>query len=109
MTPASSSIRLCVNTIRFLSVDMVREGELGASRAADGRRADGLRAVDALPPPQPDEPALVGSRPLRPVRRSRLGAALLAAASRRATISRSISSSGSDSGGARRRAIRRAT
>ena len=56
-----------------------REGELRASRAADGRGAHGLRAVDSLPSPQSEEPALVGSRPLRPLRGPWLGAALLAA------------------------------
>ena len=45
-------------------------GELRASRRADGRGADGLRAVDAAPPPRAGQPALAEPRPLRPVRRA---------------------------------------
>ena len=53
------------------------EGQLGPSRPAAGRRADGLRAVAAPPAPQPARPALAGPRPLRAVGRARLHAALL--------------------------------
>ncbi len=54
-------------------------GELGAPGRPDGRRADGLRPLDALPPPRADPPGLAGPRPLRPQRRPRQHAAVLAA------------------------------
>ena len=54
-------------------------GELGAPGRPDGRRADGLRPLDALPPPRPDPPGLARPRPLRPQRRPRQHAAVLAA------------------------------
>ena len=56
------------------------EGELRPSRAADGRRGDGLRAVDAPPEARSRRPALARSRSLRAVGRSRLDAALSPAA-----------------------------
>ena len=54
-------------------------GELRTPGRADGRRPDGVRALDALPPARPDPARLARSGPVRPVRRPRLDAALLAA------------------------------
>ena len=53
-------------------------GELRPPGCPDGRRADGLHALDPLPPPRPDAPGLARPRPLRPERRSRLDAPVLA-------------------------------
>src|SRR5690554_8103190 len=55
------------------------KGELRPPWPADGRRADGLRAVDALPEAQPGGPALAEPRSFHPLRRARLDAALRAA------------------------------
>src|SRR6187549_3965497 len=46
---------------------------------ADGRRANGVCRVDAIPPPRPDPPGLVWPRPLRAVERPRQHAAVLVA------------------------------
>ena len=54
-------------------------GELRASRRPDGRGADGVRALDAVPPPLPDEPGMARPGPLRAVGRACLDAPLLAA------------------------------
>ena len=54
------------------------EGELRPSGRPDGRGADGLHALDALPAPRPDPPGLAGPRPVRPERRPRLDAPVLA-------------------------------
>ena len=54
-------------------------GEQRPSGRADGRRADGLRALDALPAPRAHAPRLVRSRPVRAVGRSREHAPVLAA------------------------------
>ena len=54
------------------------EGELRPSGRPDGRRADGLHALDAVPPPRPDPPGLARPRPLRPERRPRVDAPVLA-------------------------------
>ena len=43
----------CIDTLRFLSVDMVQKANSGHPGPAARRRADGLRAVDALPEAQP--------------------------------------------------------
>ena len=51
---AESVDQLCINTLRFLSVDAVQKARQRPSGPADGRRADGVRAVDALPQAQPD-------------------------------------------------------
>ncbi len=56
------------------------EGELRPPRPADGRGRAGLRALDPVPAAQPGRPRLARPRPLRPLGRSRLDAALLAAA-----------------------------
>ena len=101
--------QLAVNTIRFLAVDAVRAGELGAPRPADGRRADGLRALDAASCAQSRRPALARPRPLRPLGRPRLDAALRAAPPDRLRPARSTSSSASASGAAARPAIPSAT
>ena len=53
-------------------------GELRTPRRPDGRRPDGVRALDAFPPTRPDAPCVAGSRPLRPVGRARLDAPLFA-------------------------------
>ena len=53
-------------------------GEVRPSRSADGRGADGVRPVDALPAPSPGRSGVARSRPVRPVRRPRLDAALRA-------------------------------
>ena len=41
--------QLCINTVRFLSVDAVEKANSGHPGLADGRGADGLCAVDAIP------------------------------------------------------------
>ena len=49
--PAKSAAaldELCINTLRFLSVDAVQKAEQRPSGAAAGRGADGLCALDAL-------------------------------------------------------------
>jgi hypothetical protein len=51
-------------------------GELGTSRCPDGCRADGVRPLDALPPPCPHPAGLAGARPVRPVRGPRQHAPL---------------------------------
>ena len=56
------------------------EGEVRPSRPADGHGDRGDGAVDALPQVRSRRTRLGGSRPLRPVGRPRLDAALLAAA-----------------------------
>ena len=68
-----------INALRVLSIDAVQTANSGHPGLAAGRRRDGLRPLDRVPEAQPAEPALAGPRPLRPLRRSRLGAALLAA------------------------------
>ena len=70
--------RLAIDTIRTLAIDAVPEGELRASRRADGHGADGLRALDAVPAPRAHAPGLAGSRPVRPVGGPREHAPLLA-------------------------------
>ena len=54
MTLATDLDQLAIDTIRTLSIDGVQKANSGPSGRADGRRADGLRAVDALPAPRPD-------------------------------------------------------
>ena len=76
---APSFDETCVNTIRFLAVDAVQEGQLRPSGHADGRGARGLRALDTPPRLRPARPALARSRPLRPLGRPRLHAAVRAA------------------------------
>jgi hypothetical protein len=56
------------------------ESELGPSRSAARRRADGVRAVDTLSSSQSEEPEVGESRSIPLVSRSRIDAALLAAA-----------------------------
>ena len=46
-------------------------GELRTPRRPDGRRPDGVRALDAFLRTRPDAPCVAGSRPLRPVGRAR--------------------------------------
>ena len=77
------STRLAINTIRFLAVDMVEKRAIRASRGAAGPGAARLSPLDALHAPQPGQPRLAEPRPLRPLLRPRLGAALLAPPSRR--------------------------
>ena len=59
------------------------EGEVGPPRHADGHGRHGLRSLDRVPAPRSECAALEQPRPLRPLRRPRLDAALLAAASDR--------------------------
>ncbi len=75
--------QLSINALRFLAVDAVAKGQLRPSRRAARLRADRLPAV-----PQADEarsvrPEVDRPRPLRPLERPRLGAALRRAASLR--------------------------
>ena len=95
----------CINTIRFLSVDAVQKAEQRPSGHAARRRADGLRAVDALAQAQSAQPALVRSRPLRALGRARLDAALQPAAPDRLRPVAGRHQAASASGAARRRAI----
>ena len=46
--------RLAIDTIRTLSIDGVQTGQLGPPRRPDGRGADGLHDLDAVPAPRPD-------------------------------------------------------
>ena len=79
MTLAGPTLdHLAIDTIRTLSIDGVQKANSGPPGRPDGRRADGLHALDALPPPRPVPPRLAGPRPLRPVGRPRLDAPLLA-------------------------------
>jgi hypothetical protein len=59
------------------------ERQLRPSRHAHGRRRHGLHALDKVPEVQPERSALVRPRPLHPLRRPRLDAALQPAASDR--------------------------
>ena len=72
MTVATDLDRLAIDTIRTLSIDAVQKANSGHPGRPDGRGADGLRPVDAVPAPRPDAPRLARSRPVRPVRRPRL-------------------------------------
>ena len=73
----------CVNTIRFLSVDMVEKANSGHPGLPMGAAPMAYVLWTRFLRAQSEEPALVGSRPLRPFRGPRLGAALLAAPSDR--------------------------
>ena len=59
--------RLAIDTIRTLSIDAVQKANSGHPGRADGHGPDGLRALDALPPPRPDASRLAEPRPLRAV------------------------------------------
>ena len=101
--------RSCVNTIRFSRGRRGREGELRASRACRWARrrwrtCSGRASCGTIR----RNPQLVGPRPLRAVRRARLGAAVRAAAPDRLRPDARPAASGSGSGAAGRRAIPRA-
>ena len=82
------------------------EGELGPPGRTDGRGADGLHAVDALPAPRPARSEVARSRSVRPERRPRQHAALLAPPPDRLRPPARRSSSSSASGAAGPRATR---
>ena len=75
--------RLCINTLRFLAVDMVQKASSGHPGMPLGRGAHRIRVDDALPPVQPCRSQLRRSRSLRAVSRARIGSALCGAAPRR--------------------------
>ena len=75
--------QLCINTIRFLSVDAVQKANSGHPGHAARRRADGVRPVDAHAQAQSAQPAVVRSRSLRALGRPRVDAALQPAAPHR--------------------------
>jgi len=47
----------CVDTLRFLSVDMVQKADSGHPGLPVGACADGVGAVEPLPAPRPGRPA----------------------------------------------------
>ena len=72
-----------INAIRFLSVDAVQKANSGPPRPAARRAPRWPTRCGRASQLQPAGPAVVRSRPLRPLRRPRLDAALLAAVSDR--------------------------
>ena len=70
--------RICVDTIRTLSMDAVQKANSGHPGDADGARADRLRPLHARHAPLAQRPGLAEPRSLRAERRPRVDAALLA-------------------------------
>ena len=80
MNETQSIDQKCINTIRTLSMDAVQAANSGHPGHADGPGAGGLLPLAELPPLRPRRPDLAQPRPLRPVGRPRLHAALFHAA-----------------------------
>ncbi len=74
---------LCINTIRILSADAVQNANSGHPGMPMGAAAMAYTLWTNFLKYNPKDPALVRSRPLRPLRRTRLDAALQPAASHR--------------------------
>ena len=66
-----------VHTIQMLSVDGVEKAKVGSPRHADGARGHRVRDLDAAPALRPERRQVARSRPLRPLVRARVDAALL--------------------------------
>jgi hypothetical protein len=58
MTPDPALDNECINTLRFLSVDAVQKADSGhpGMSMGDGRRSDGVCAVDPLPQTRSGQP-----------------------------------------------------
>ena len=77
MAGSTSSLDdLCVNTLRFLSVDAVQKANSGHPGLPLGRRADGLRALDPIPQTQSGQSRLVRPRSLCSLRGTRIDASV---------------------------------
>jgi transketolase len=72
-----------VNAIRALTIDATQASGDGHPGMPMGAARDGLRALPPRDAPRPGRPDLVGPRPLRPVERPRLDAAVRAVAPHR--------------------------
>ena len=75
--------KLAVNTIRTLCMDAVQAANSGHPGSPMDMAPDGLRAVAAIPAIRPGRSDLAQSRPFRALGRTRVDAALFAAASDR--------------------------
>ena len=80
MTTGSQLDELSINTIRTLSMDAVEKAKSGHPGRADGPRPAGVPAVHAGDEAQPRRRGLVRPRPLHPLGRARVDAALRVAA-----------------------------
>ena len=98
----------CIDTLRFLSVDMVQKANSGHPGLPLGAAPMAYVLWTRFLKHNPAQSALARPRPLRALGRARLGAALQPAAPDRLRRSRSTTSSSSANGAARRRAIRSA-
>ena len=78
MTTSTNGLaELSINTIRTLSMDAVEKAKSGHPGRADGARPAGLHALHAGDEAQPEAPGVVRPRPLHPLGRARVDAALL--------------------------------
>ena len=78
MTTSTNGLaELSINTIRTLSMDAVEKAKSGHPGRADGARPAGVHPLHAGDEAQPEAPRVVRPRPLHPLGRARVDAALL--------------------------------